>query len=54
MAYLLDPAEGRYLLDDLASRFLSLEVTSPDVREAAWAEHSAMSAARLRRIHEET
>ncbi|MET0628452.1 MAG: DNA polymerase I [Acidimicrobiia bacterium] len=31
MAYLLDPAEGKYLLDDLALRFLSLEVTSPDV-----------------------
>ena len=30
MAYLLDPAEGKYLLDDLALRFLSVEVTSPD------------------------
>jgi DNA polymerase-1 len=30
MAYLLDPAEGKYLLDDLALRFLSLEVESPD------------------------
>ncbi|HEX5587949.1 MAG TPA: DNA polymerase I, partial [Acidimicrobiia bacterium] len=31
MAYLLDPAEGKYLLDDLALRFLSIEVTSSDV-----------------------
>ena len=30
MAYLLDPAEGKYLLEDLALRYLSLEVTSPD------------------------
>ena len=30
MAYLLDPAEGKYLLDALALRFLSLEVQSPD------------------------
>jgi len=33
MAYLLDPAEGKYLLEDLALRFLSLEVQSPDVEE---------------------
>ncbi len=33
MAYLLDPAEGKYLLDDLALRYLSLEVHSPDVEE---------------------
>jgi DNA polymerase-1 len=33
MAYLLDPAEGKYRLEDLALRFLSLEVTSPDVQE---------------------
>src|SRR6266700_960914 len=33
MAYLLDPAEGKYLLDDLALRYLSLEVRSPDVEE---------------------
>ena len=31
MAYLLDPGEGKYQLEDLALRFLSLEVTSPDV-----------------------
>jgi len=31
MAYLLDPAEGKYLLEDLALRYLSLEVQSPDV-----------------------
>ena len=31
MAYLLDPGEGKYLLDDLAPRFLSIEVESPDV-----------------------
>jgi DNA polymerase-1 len=30
MAYLLDPAEGKYRLEDLALRFLSLEVHSPD------------------------
>jgi DNA polymerase-1 len=33
MAYLLDPAEGKYLLEDLALRFLSVEVRSPDVEE---------------------
>ncbi len=30
MAYLLDPAEGKYLLEDLTLRYLSVEVTSPD------------------------
>jgi DNA polymerase I len=30
MAYLLDPGEGKYLLEDLALRYLSLELTSPD------------------------
>jgi DNA polymerase-1 len=30
MAYLLDPGEGKYLLDDLALRYLSLEVRSAD------------------------
>jgi DNA polymerase-1 len=30
MAYLLDPGSGKFLLDDLALRFLSLEVQSPD------------------------
>ena len=29
-AYLIDPAESHYLLDDLAARFLGLEVRSPD------------------------
>jgi DNA polymerase I len=33
MAYLLDPAEGKYLLEDLALRYLSLEVRSPDAEE---------------------
>jgi DNA polymerase I len=33
MAYLLDPAEGNYLLEDLALRYLSLEVRSPDAEE---------------------
>jgi DNA polymerase I len=33
MAYLLDPAEGKYLLEDLALRYLSLEIRSPDVEE---------------------
>jgi DNA polymerase-1 len=33
MAYLLDPAEGKYVLDDLALRFLALEVRSPDAVE---------------------
>src|SRR3954468_7153483 len=30
MAYLLDPGSGKFLLDDLALRFLSVEVQSPD------------------------
>ena len=30
MSYLLDPGEGKYLLEDLALRYLSLELTSPD------------------------
>jgi len=33
MAYLVDPAEGRYALDDLALRYCSLEVRSPDREE---------------------
>jgi DNA polymerase I len=33
MAYLLDPGEGKYLLEALAQRFLSLEVRSPDAEE---------------------
>ena len=33
MAYLLDPGSGKFLLEDLALRFLSLEVRSPDVEE---------------------
>jgi DNA polymerase-1 len=33
MAYLLDPAEGKYLLEDLALRYLSVEVRSPDAEE---------------------
>ena len=33
MAYLLDPGDGKYLLEDLALRFLSLEVLSPDAEE---------------------
>jgi DNA polymerase-1 len=33
MAYLLDPAEGKYRLEDLALRYLSLEISSPDVEE---------------------
>jgi len=33
MAYLLDPGDGKYLLEDLALRFLSLEVRSPDAEE---------------------
>ncbi len=31
-AYLLDPAEGRYVLEDLARRYLSLEVTPTSAR----------------------
>jgi DNA polymerase-1 len=31
MAYLLDPAPGKYPLDELALRFLSVELTSPNV-----------------------
>jgi DNA polymerase-1 len=30
MAYLLDPGEGKYALEDLALRYLSLELVSPD------------------------
>jgi DNA polymerase-1 len=30
MAYLLDPAPGKYVLEELALRYLSLEVSSPD------------------------
>jgi DNA polymerase-1 len=30
MAYLLDPGEGKYVLDDLALRYLSVELQSPD------------------------
>ena len=33
MAYLLDPGEGRYLLEDLALRHLGIEVRSPDREE---------------------
>ncbi|MDQ1465942.1 MAG: polymerase, partial [Actinomycetota bacterium] len=33
MAYLLDPGEGKYLLDDLALRYLSVELRSPDAVE---------------------
>ena len=33
MAYLLDPGSGKFLLEDLALRFLSLEVRSPDIEE---------------------
>ena len=33
MAYLLDPGEGKYLLDDLVARHLGLEVRSPDAEE---------------------
>ena len=30
MGYLLDPAAANYTLEDLARRFLSVELTSPD------------------------
>jgi len=33
MAYLLDPAEGKYRLEDLALRYCSIEVTSSDAAE---------------------
>jgi DNA polymerase-1 len=33
MAYLLDPGSGKFLLEDLALRFLSVEVRSPDAEE---------------------
>jgi DNA polymerase-1 len=33
MAYLLDPGEGKYLLEDLALRYLGVELRSPDVEE---------------------
>lgn len=34
MAYLVDPGEGKYLLDDLATRYLGVELTSPDAADA--------------------
>jgi DNA polymerase-1 len=33
MAYLVDPGEGKYVLDDLATRYLGIELRSPDVEE---------------------
>jgi len=33
MAYLVDPGEGKYLLDDLALRYLGVELRSPDVED---------------------
>jgi DNA polymerase-1 len=33
MAYLLDPGEGKYILEDLAMRYLGIELRSPDVEE---------------------
>jgi len=33
MAYLLDPADGKYVLDDLVGRHLGVELRSPDVEE---------------------
>jgi len=33
-AYLIDPAESQYVLDDLAARFLGLEVRAPDAPPA--------------------
>lgn len=33
MAYLLEPGEGKYVLDDLVGRHLGLEVRSPDIAE---------------------
>ncbi len=33
MAYLLDPGEGKYQLEELALRYLSVELTSPDQTE---------------------
>src|SRR5262249_26540367 len=33
MAYLLDPGSGKFLLEDLALRFLALEVRSPNAEE---------------------
>lgn len=33
MAYLIDPGEGKYHLEDLASRELGIEVQSPDIEE---------------------
>jgi DNA polymerase-1 len=34
MAYLVDPGEGKYLLDDLAPRYMGVELTSPDASDA--------------------
>ncbi len=33
MGYLLDPGEGKYVLEDLALRYLGIELRSPDVEE---------------------
>ena len=33
MGYLLDPGEGKYRLEDLSLRYLSIELTSPDQQE---------------------
>ena len=33
MAYLVDPAEGKYVLEDLVMRLLALEVRAPDAQE---------------------
>ena len=60
MAYLLDPAEGKYLLEDLALRYLSVEVQSPDIEigtldfdgEAGTQETGRRAAAVLRLGHE--
>jgi DNA polymerase-1 len=57
MAYLLDPGEAKYALEDLALRYLSLEVRSPDHEEGtldfdggAGSEESGRRAAVLARL----
>lgn len=57
MAYLLDPGEGRYRLEDLAGRLLSVELRSPDRDEgtldfggAAGAEDTGRAAAVILRL----
>ncbi len=48
MAYLLDPGEGKYALEDLALRYLSVELQSPDQVEGTLDHSTGDDAARPR------